>query len=158
MSSQADPVSAVDSRLIRDRAMNLLARREHGRLELQRKLVQKGFNADSVATVLDELSHEGLVSDHRYAESLVHSRIARGQGPLKIRAELSQNGIADSLIDEVMSDQKVDWWARAAEVRQKKFSSKAADTYDEKSRQGRFLASRGFPSDIIWQVLGTSEH
>ena len=158
MAGQLDPASAVDRTLIRERALHLLARREHGRVELQRKLVQKGFDEAATVAVLAELVDEGLLSDRRYTEAVVHSRIGRGQGPLKIRAELSQNAIDDALIDEVLNATGVDWWAQAAEVRQKKFRSRPADTYEEKTRQGRFLASRGFPSEVIWQVLGAQDH
>lgn len=157
MPAQSDPASASDPVLIRDRAIALLARREHGRIELQRKLVHKGFESPVVDRVVAELAREGLQSDRRYTEALINSRIGRGQGPLKIRADLSQKAIDDSLVDEVMHELDVDWKSLAADVRYRKFRARAVDSYAEKTRQGRFLSSRGFPGDLIWQVLGAPE-
>lgn len=154
MPAQPDSTSASDSQLIRERALGLLARREHGCAELRRKLLNKGFFAREVDEVLAALVREGLLSDRRYTEAFVHSRVGRGQGPLKIRAELAQNAIDDVIVEEVMRELDIDWWAQAAEVRVRKFRNQKASTYEEKTRQGRFLASRGFPSDIIWHVIG----
>ena len=50
--------------------MDLLARREHARGELQTKLQRRFADAELVAGVLDDLAAENLQSDARYAESL----------------------------------------------------------------------------------------
>ena len=94
------------------------------------------------------------MSDARYTETLIHSRIGRGQGPLKIRAELSQNAIDEVLIESCMAAAGVDWAEVARDVWAKRFKSKVPQDYQEKSKQARFLGSRGFPSSTIWQVLG----
>ena len=41
-------------------AMDLLARREHGRAELFRKLRQRGASAELIDPALDRLAEEGL--------------------------------------------------------------------------------------------------
>jgi SOS response regulatory protein OraA/RecX len=75
----------------------LLARREHARTELGRKLSQRGFSESLVGEVLDALEAENLLSDRRFTESFVEQRMARGQGPLKIRHELRERGISAEL-------------------------------------------------------------
>jgi len=76
----------------RKKAMDLLARREHARGELERKLAAAGFDADIAADVLQRLADEGLQSDRRFVESFVQSRINQGKGPLRIHADLGQRG------------------------------------------------------------------
>jgi regulatory protein len=74
-------------------AVRLLARREHSRAELVRKLAARGAPAELADEVLDSLAARRLQSDERYAESLVTSRIGRGQGPVRIRRELAERGV-----------------------------------------------------------------
>ena len=74
-------------------ALELLARREHSRRELARKLAARGFPSDVVSAVLDQLERTGALADARFTDSFVRSRIGKGQGPQRIRAELAQRGI-----------------------------------------------------------------
>lgn len=147
-------MSDSDKATVRNRAVALLARREHGQVELARKLVQKGFDLTVVNQVLAELIQDNLLSDERFVESFVHSHVSRGQGPLKIQAALAQKGVDDSLIDTALAEAGTDWAALACEVRRKRFKDAPPDDYAEKARQARFLSGRGFASSTIWRVLG----
>ncbi len=147
-------MSEADPNTLRNRAVGLLARREHSRFELARKLEQKGFLPQDIQPVLNELENENLLSDARYAEAFIHSRIEREHGPLKIRAELTQNGIDDSLIEQAFSTFDVNWSALAAKARSKRFDADVPLEYSEKARQARFLSARGFASETIWHLLG----
>jgi regulatory protein len=129
--------------------MDLLARREHGRAELQRKLVAAGFDVDVAADALRRLAEEGLQSDRRFVESFVQSRINQGKGPLRIHADLGQKGIASGLIDEVLEETGEDWCALAREARLKKFGRTQPAGFRDKARQMRFLQYRGFEPDQI---------
>ncbi|HDH17154.1 MAG TPA: regulatory protein RecX, partial [Gammaproteobacteria bacterium] len=94
---------------VRRRAMDLLARREHGITELSRKLKTKGFEPELVDEVIQELVNDNLVSDQRFCESMIHSRFNRGHGPVKVRYELRSKGIADQIIEGVMGELAPDW-------------------------------------------------
>jgi regulatory protein len=74
--------------------MDLLARREHGRVELTRKLRQRGAPSELIEQALDRLTEEGLLSESRYLESFIRYRAHAGFGPLRIREDLSQRGLA----------------------------------------------------------------
>ena len=65
---------------VRRVAMDLLARREHGRVELARKLRRRGASAELIEAALDRLCEEGLLSDARFLEAFVHSRARAGGG------------------------------------------------------------------------------
>ncbi|HET7307640.1 MAG TPA: regulatory protein RecX [Gammaproteobacteria bacterium] len=139
-----------------DIAVGLLARREHSRGELQRKLTQRDCNAADVDHALDALERERLLSDVRFAEQFVRSRIERGAGPAKIRADLRQRGVADSIADEALADYAADWRQRIQEVRRKRFGESLPDDYRERARQARFLQSRGFTAEQVKECLGLS--
>jgi SOS response regulatory protein OraA/RecX len=55
---------------------------------------------------------QGLVSDRRYAESLVRNRVERGYGPLKITHELRAKGVDDAVIEEVLEHDEAVWLER----------------------------------------------
>ena len=49
----------------RNRALGLLARREHSRLELTRKLISRSYSTETVEAVLNELHKERLLEESR---------------------------------------------------------------------------------------------
>jgi len=138
-------------------AVGLLARREHSRAELSRKLAARGAPSEAVEAVLDRLAARKLQSDARYAESLVVSRIGRGQGPVRIRRELAQQGVETAVVDEALDASAEDWAAAAREVRRRKFGSAVPKAWKDRARQMRFLEYRGFTSEQIRAALGDDE-
>jgi regulatory protein len=156
-SARTDELLCEEDRRYRvalDRATRLLAQREHSVRELTAKLTAKGVDAATAGLVVDDLRGRGLQSDARFAEVFVHSRVGRGLGPIRIRQELSRRGIDEDVADEVLTT-SADYWLELAEnARRKKFGDAAPSGRDHWNRQARFLAQRGFPSDIIYRVLG----
>ncbi len=137
--------------------MDLLARREHSRLELQQKLLKRfSGQADEIASQIEQLNHEGLQSDSRLAEAFIRARTSKGQGPGRIRMELRQKGVDDEIISLAMEESEVDWFQLAEEVANKKFSREFGP-FDEspkleardRARVARFLQQRGFSYDHI---------
>ena len=139
--------------MARKRAMDLLSRREHGRLELEGKLVQRGCPPEIAGKALAELERDGLLSDERFTESLVATRCDQGHGPVRIRHDLRQKGVADSIIDRWLDERSEQWLALIARVRQQKFGEDLPNDYEERARQARFLQSRGFTAEQIHLVL-----
>ncbi len=138
-----------DPKEARKKAMDLLARREHSRDELCRKLEKAGFESDVAFDAIRTLADEGLQSDERFVESFVQSRINQGKGPARIRADLGQKGVNASVIDAAIEQSGADWYALAREIRAHKFGDERPDDFKEKARQMRFLQYRGFESDHI---------
>lgn len=139
---------------LRERAMRLLARREHSRFELARKLGQAGFAPHDIGALLDEFEEKTWLSDRRFAESWVADHRARS-GSVKLAYELRQRGVADDTIQAVLGEDSDSELERAHQVWQKKFGVAPIDT-TEKARQMRFLQSRGFMAEIIRRVLNAA--
>lgn len=157
LNSTADGAGAAPidpARALRAAAIRQLARREHSRVELVRKL-RDDFAAEAVLIerVLDQLAAEGLQSDTRFAEALVASRIHRGQGPQRIRRELAERGVDAELVQSVLSTADVDWCALALTVSTQKFGRKSAEDWPARARRARFLQYRGFGADEIQAIL-----
>jgi regulatory protein len=136
-------------------AVGLLARREHSRAELARKLEERGVPAELAAETLDSLAARRLQSDARYAEALITSRAGRGQGPVRIRRELAERGVAAAIIDDALDAAGTDWFELARQVRRRRFGAgEPPSEWEARVRQSRFLEYRGFSSDQIRHALG----
>jgi regulatory protein len=130
-----------------------LSRREHSEFELRKKLLAKGAAADAVDAMIGDLKRNNALSDDRYTEAYVRSRIERGDGPLKIRHELSRRGVSGVLIDRHM-DHGDEFWERVLrKVCSRKFGVEAPGDYKEWARQARFLQIRGFAPEQIRKVV-----
>ncbi|MFD1218483.1 regulatory protein RecX [Microbulbifer celer] len=137
-------------------ALDLLSRREYSCYELRQKLDARFPEADFEKAFLrlQELNYQ---SDQRFAEVFARSRVMRGHGPIRIRQELRQKGIAadliESSIDQLQSE--LDWFQHASEQLQRKFRSPVsralpwADQQKERARRQRYLAYRGFSGDAV---------
>ncbi|MCP8463567.1 recombination regulator RecX [Pseudomonas sp. ZM23] len=137
---------------VRRVAMDLLARREHGRAELSRKLRQRGATQELIDPALDRLAEEGLLNESRYLESYISSRARAGYGPVRIREELSQRGLPRGEIDSALSESDVDWNENLREVWRRKFARLPQDAR-ERAQQGRFLSYRGYSMESISRLL-----
>nr|A4XWQ3.1 RecName: Full=Regulatory protein RecX [Pseudomonas mendocina ymp] len=138
---------------VRRAAMDLLARREHGRVELTRKLRKRGAPDELIDGALDRLAEEGLLSEARYLESFVAYRARAGYGPQRIREELGQRGLARGDIDQALRDSGIDWFEQLRETWQRKYAGRLPNDARERAQQGRFLAYRGYSLDMIGRLL-----
>lgn len=138
---------------VRRAAMDLLARREHGRVELTRKLRQRGAPDDLIGPALDLLAEQGLLSEARYLESFVSSRASSGYGPLRIREELAQRGLPREAIEQALAESEVDWNEQLRQLWQRKFAGQLPQEMRDKAKQMRFLAYRGYAQEQIARLL-----
>ena len=170
----------------RNAALTLLARRDFNRGELRQRLLRKtqrshAGSGDSrngsakragvdlegggptdpvdpaaIESVLDELEAHGELCDERFVASFARSRLRRGQGPLRIRHDLAVRGVDAELIDQHLTFTTAYWIERVLEVRARRFGDALPQSAAERGRQGRFLAQRGFPSDVIFAAFKSS--
>ena len=131
--------------------MRYLARREYCRAELRAKLLTYATPDDNIDAVLDELVARGWLSDERAATQLLHAKRSRF-GTQRIAHELRQKGIAEELISAALPELKESELEAARGVWQRKFGIAPQDE-KEKAKQMRFMQSRGFGFDVIFQAL-----
>ncbi len=138
---------------VRRAAMDLLARREHGRVELTRNLRSRGAADELIDAALARLAQEGLLSEARYLEAFVSYKARAGYGPLRIREELTQRGLNRGDVEQDVRDSGIDWREYLQETWQRKFAGELPRDVRERAKQGRFLSYRGYPPELIGRLL-----
>jgi regulatory protein len=134
---------------LRQRALDLLARREHSEFELSRKLCDKGFHAADVDAIVVQLAALGTLSNARFAESYVHARRQKGYGPMRIRLELKARGVNEDMIEDHLNIADNAWLTSVRTVWRKRFKSVVPADSRARGQQQRFLQYRGFTLDQI---------
>jgi regulatory protein len=164
-----------DAARVYNAGLNLLARREHSSKELKQKLGRRFVDA-----LVDEacagLKHNGLLSDERFAEAVIHSRTAKGYGPRHIAQELSQKGVAKEVIKEFLDERDAHWvgHARDAALKKLRTTSRLAEAFRDlqndaagaeevrehqqqmtlaRQKLSAFLGRRGFSSEMVRAAL-----
>ena len=157
---------------LKARALRLLSLREYSRKGLAAKLEEsatryaklapkedeQGIGAPSmpitmqIQEVLDDFEARGWLSDERFAEALVRRRSER-YGARKIQDELQRAGVDSDKADELIQGLRETEYQRAKDLWLKKFGV-LAQAQKERARQYRFLASKGFSSEVVSKVLG----
>ncbi len=133
---------------LRARALRLLARREHSRAELSRKLAPRAESPEALQALLDSLEQKKQLSDERFAAERAHV-LSRKFGAVRIRQDLKAKGIDPELVSRVSAEGELDL-ARA--ILERKYRE-PAETRGERAKRMRFLQSRGFSSEIIFKLL-----
>ena len=136
---------------LRARAMRLLARREHSREELCRKLKSFVQDGDDLEQLLDDFAHRGWLSDVRYAEQAIRAK-ARRFGPVKLAHALRAKGVSEEGIAAAFRAAGAEGASNLESVWRSRFRALPADDR-EKARQVRFLQGRGFALDEVLRFL-----
>ena len=90
--------------LARDRALELISRRQMSQKEVRDKLTQKGVDEDAADYSVSWLSDHGFLNDESYAAAVARHYAARGYGAGRVRSELSRRGVSRELWDEAVEN------------------------------------------------------
>jgi len=143
------PDSAVE---LRARALRLLARREHSRSELGRKLSRHAESGAALEVLLTDLEERKQLSNERFAAERARV-LSRKYGAARIRQDLKAKGLDRETIDRVSSEGELE---RARAILERKYRLPAASR-EERAKRMRFLQSRGFSSEIFYQLLSARD-
>jgi regulatory protein len=147
------PEACADPVRLRSAAIACLARRDFSAADLRAKLQALGFEGGASARVVAELAACGVLNEARYAQNYVSWHAARGQGPLRIGADLRRQGVTEGVIDAALLGAE-DWLALACATRRARFGSEPPSNGRDQARQARFLQYRGFSADHIRAATG----
>jgi len=143
-----EPPSSSEMRAF---AYRLLGRREYSEFELGQRIRLKWPGADGITELVAALVEENLVSDERFTESFIRSRLQRYQGPMKIKAALRAKGVSDSIISGQLHTGAIDWTELAAQWLERQRPDEF--TFDVKKKYYRRLLNRGFAHDQAMDAL-----
>ena len=147
------PEQRADASAACTAAVALLARRDYAAAELRALLRSRGFDEEVAVAVVAHLAAERTVDDQRFAHNYVTWHAGRGQGPVRIAAELRARGVPEALIDAALAAGP-DWAVLARRVRAARFGQRPPRSWPDKARQARFLQYRGFSADHIRSATG----
>jgi regulatory protein len=136
---------------LRARALRYLARREHSREELRRKLVPYVAEGDDLEAVLDEIAARGWLSDVRFAEQAIRAG-ARRFGPIRLARQLRERGVDEEAIAAGFHAAGQDGVASIESVWRSRYRARPANER-ERVRQIRFLQGRGFTLEDVLRFL-----
>lgn len=136
------------------RALRLLARREHTRAELARKLAPDAGANPALQSLIENLQARGLLSEERYAEARAN-RLSRKFGALRVRRELLGKGVAPDRAARFAADLRKTDLERACAILARKYKDPVASPR-ERARRMRFLYARGFSEEVIRAALRAS--
>ncbi len=138
---------------LKGRALRLLAQREHSRSELEAKLARHVQEGENLAAILDELQAKDFINPARVAESVLHRRAPR-LGTQRVLQELRRKGLDEQLVRDSARQLAASEAERAQAVWRQRFgAAPPAATPQERARQMRFLAARGFAADVVRRVV-----
>lgn len=159
--TESSPRRSAYARLL-DRAIRILAMRDHSEKELRRKLVAPILTKngpepidappDEVDKVVAWCQESHYLDDARFTRQFIASRSRKGYGPARIRQELNQKGIDRGDIDQAMYDCEIDWMALAREQAERKYGEPLPTVFAEKVKVQRFLLNRGYLMEDIQQI------
>jgi len=137
-----------------ERALLLLARRDHGVAELKKKLVDKGFPENDSDDAIERLLRQDLLDDMRFAEKLADSSIRNGRGVgSKLFSDLRRKGISSDIARHVIEEaaSKTPEFETLALILSKRFAAfdPISASQKEKLRVFGYLQRRGFSLSSI---------
>jgi len=146
-------LSAIE-KAAKNAALVLLARCEYSRVQLTRKLQEKGYQGDVIDIALGFLQAQGYWCETRFINSMIRLRIARGMGPVKILFELNhKHQISKAQVVNSESWSQADWFSLVQMVYEKKYNDIKPKNSADKMSRWRFLQQRGFTHEQIHSVL-----
>lgn len=142
----------------KDSAIRFLGRRHHSTYELKTKLIKKKYPREIIEKVISHLTDNDHLNDEEFAIAYLEERSVKKKiGINKLKAELFKKGIDRKIVDKVLLNVDSDLSHKHAfELARRKYlvlQRKEKDKNKLKSKIFSFLSSRGYESDLIWEVL-----
>jgi len=137
-------------------AARLLARREYCTFEIRQKLITRKVDAEVISFVIEKLKTDAYLSDQRFAEMYLRSRLDKGEAPWLAAKRTQQKGADEASVQAALDELTADY--DAVEVVRGLLQGRDPAGFrfeDERvwQRQARFLQNKGFATDIILRLL-----
>lgn len=142
----SDPSSLHDALV---RAQRLLAARERSVSELRGRLKTAGFDSDVVEEAVDRLVSSGLLSDARFADCFIRTKLSAGWGRVRIERELEHRGVDCASVPGWPEEYvEMDEYERALDV----LDHAHIHSKNIHASAYRRLVSKGFSQDVAYRA------
>jgi regulatory protein len=139
----------------REYALRLLEYRERSEQEIEERMAGKNYNERLIKSTIKSLKNHNLVNDRRFARMWAESCLRRSYGRWKVQSDLNKKGIDEEIVEEVLRESysKVDEVQIALALIQKKWPFLKEEKNTLLRRVSDFLKRRGFPFEVIAEVI-----
>ena len=158
MKHKSDLLKKGDKRNLnraREYALRLLEYRERSEQEIKERMARKNYNERLIKSTIEFLKNHNLVNNRRFARMWAESCQRRSYGRWKVQTDLNKKGIDKEIVEEVLRESysKVDEIQVALALIQKKWPSLKKEENALLRRVSDFLKRRGFPFEVIAEVI-----
>lgn len=153
-------MSPINRKLTADEAQSRLSRRmartEISPAAAMQSLRTWGLAEEDCKKVIKRLRQEDFLNEQRYAQAYVHDKLTfQRWGRIKIRTGLFREGIGETAIDKALDS--IDDSEYRTILRDvllaKERALNAGDVTNRRIRLMRFAASRGFETELTFEIL-----
>jgi regulatory protein len=140
--------------------MNHCSRREYSKADIQNKLLSWGVGENDINRIIITLCKENFINESRYAFAYVNDKFKYNKwGKIKIRAHLKAINISTEIINEALAsiDNKAYTDLLKDLISSRGRTIKAKNKYDLKARLMRYGLSKGFESDLLYDLMNNLE-
>lgn len=130
--------------------MRYLSQREHFKSELRMKLLRKGYEEFEIDAVVQRFIDDDYLSESRAAVAYIRSRVRRGMGPEKIRADMLRL-TEESMVSHYLPNSDEFWCQVLASYWKKRFDHDPEWPLDEKII--RHCLNRGFTYRLLRMMV-----
>ena len=150
---------------ILNKAVQLLAQRDHSSYELSQKMIfffaKKQQNTEEeyhdqltklkieIQDVIEHCINQNWINDAHYIENYIVMRANKGYGKYKIAMELKQRGLSVDLSRQLLQTSNINWEKLAYKQLLKKSKQIKSENNNKKQKFIQFLIARGYTQDDI---------
>ncbi len=144
-------------KLALQKAASFCAYQERTVKETRQRLYDWELSEEEIVCVLEELKAQNYLNEERFARAFAGGKFrVKKWGRLKIRQEMKLKGVPNDLIQKGLTEiDGDDYEAVLRDLLEKKIRSLKGEPSAIKQKTVRFALSRGFESDIVWDLLKT---
>ncbi len=137
-------------------AIRLLANREFCIREMRQRLGRRSFDDAIINVVINQLQQDGYLSEARFAESYLRSRLNKGEAPWLAAKRAEKKGAEPAALQAALAELSEGYDAMQAAQDLMMARDPGGLRFDDERiwrRQARFLRNKGFAMEIILRVL-----
>lgn len=143
-----------------NKAMALCSQREYCVHDILTKLKSWSVKREDAEKIIEVLKKEKFIDEERYSSAFVRDKFSYNKwGKVKLASDLKMKGIPSEIIryalEKIDPDLYKSTLGKLIETQRKKI--KAVNAYELKSKLMRYALSKGFESQLIYDILGDFE-
>ncbi len=151
-----EPVKITDPHQALLKAQGYCAYQERAQQEVRDKLYEWGMWPDAVESIISELIVQGYLNEARFATAFAGGKFRiKKWGRVKIKMELKKRRVPDNLIRDALKTIDERAYVKTLQLLLEQKSREVKEKHPLKKQQKvmRYLASKGFEQDLIWDLF-----